>query len=91
MSAAIEKVAFPVAVLMMVLLGNWEGIFITIGAETLLTVTALVIAMKGQRLEYLVKGIAVTPIRYALLAWELVTIARFASDLWLTRNRRWRK
>ncbi len=91
MSAAIEKVAFPVAILMMALVGNWEGVFVTIGGETFLTLTALVIAMKGQRLEYLVKGLAVTPIRYALLAWELVTIARFASDLWLTRNRRWRK
>jgi hypothetical protein len=75
----------------MVLIQNWEGVLITVGAETFLTLTALVIAMKGQRLEYLFKGIAVTPIRYALLAWELVTIARFAADLWLTRNRRWRK
>jgi hypothetical protein len=91
MSAAIEKVAFPTVLLAMVLLANWEGVLITIGAETFLTVTALVIAMKGHRLEYFFKGIAVTPIRYALLACELVTIARFASDLWLTRDRRWRK
>jgi len=44
-----------------------------------------------QRLEYLVKGIAVTPVRYALLVFELVTIARFAVDMWVTGNRRWRK
>ena len=43
--------------------------------------TALVAVMKGQRLHYLFKGIAVTPIRYALLASELVTIGRFASDM----------
>jgi hypothetical protein len=91
MSSAIEKVGFPTVLLAMVLIQNWEGVLITVGAETFLTLTALVIAMKGQRLEYLFKGIAVTPIRYALLAWELVTIARFAADLWLTRNRRWRK
>jgi hypothetical protein len=50
------------------------------------SVIALVIVMKGRRLEYVVKGIAVTPIRYALLVSELVTIARFASDMWLTGN-----
>lgn len=91
MSSAIEKVGFPTALLAMVLIQNWEGVLITVGTETFLTLAALVIAMKGQRFEYLFKGIAVTPIRYALLAWELVTIARFATDLWLTRNRRWRK
>ena len=77
--------------LAMALLGNWEGLLITVCAETLLTVTALTIAMKDQRLEFFVKGIAVTPIRYALLASEFVTIGRFASDLWVTKNRRWRK
>ena len=91
MSSAVEKVGFPTVLLVMALLGNWEGLLITVCAETVLTVAALVIAMKDQRLEYLVKGIAVTPIRYALLATEFVTIARFASDLWVTKNRKWRK
>ena len=91
MSSAVEKIGFPTVLLMTVLFGNWEGLLITIAAETLITVTALVVVMKNQRLEYLVKGIAVTPIRYALVASELVTIARFASDMWVTKNRRWRK
>ena len=90
-ASAVEKVLFPTALLTMALLGNWEGLLIAIGVETLLSVIALVIAMKHQRLEYLAKGIAVAPIRYALLALELVTIARFATDLWLTKNRSWRK
>jgi hypothetical protein len=47
--------------------------------------------MKGRRMEMLLKGIAVTPVRYALLGSELITIARFASDLWITKNRKWRK
>ena len=91
MSSAVEKIGFPAVLLAMALLGNWEGLLITVCAETLLTTAALMIAMKGQRLEYLVKSIAVTPIRYALLVTEFVTIARFASDLWVTKNRRWRK
>jgi hypothetical protein len=47
--------------------------------------------MKRRRLEYIAKTILVTPIRYALLGFELVTIGRFAADLWLTGNRKWRK
>jgi glycosyltransferase involved in cell wall biosynthesis len=91
MSSAVEKVGFPTVLLIMVLLQNWEGLLITVAAEMFIAVTALVVVMKNQRLEYLIKGIAVTPIRYALLASELFTLGRFASDMWLTRNRRWRK
>ncbi len=91
LASSVEKIAFPTVMLLMLVFRNWEGLLITVGAETLLAVVALMLVMKGQRLEYLVKGIAVTPVRYALLAFELLTIARFASDLWLTGNRRWRK
>ena len=91
LSSAVEKIGLPTVLLLMVVFRNWEGLAITIGAETILTVAALVVVTQGRRLEFLIKGIAVTPIRYALVAAELVTIARFASDLWLTRNRRWRK
>jgi hypothetical protein len=90
-SSALEKIAFPTILLVMVLLGNWEGLLITVAAETLIIVAALMFVMKNQRLEYLVKGVAVIPIRYALTAFELVTIARFATDLWVTGNRKWRK
>jgi len=91
LSSAVEKIGFPVVMLAMALLQNWEGMLITIGAETLIAVVALMIVMKGRRLEFLVKGIAVTPVRYGLLAYELVTIARFTSDMWITGNRSWRK
>jgi hypothetical protein len=91
LAAATEKIGFSVAMLAMTLLGNWEGVVVTVAAETGITVAVLMVVMKGRRLEYFLKGIAVTPVRYALLAWELVTIARFASDMWLTGNRSWRK
>jgi glycosyltransferase involved in cell wall biosynthesis len=91
LASSVEKIAFPTVVLLTLIFRNWEGLLITIGAETWLAVMALTFVMKGQRLEYFAKGIAVTPLRYALLAFEMVTIARFASDLWLTGNRRWRK
>jgi glycosyltransferase involved in cell wall biosynthesis len=91
MGAAIEKVLFPTILLGMMLVGNWHGVALTVVIETLICLTALVAITKGRRLEYLAKGLAVTPIRYALIASEVVTLSRFASDLWLTKNRKWRK
>ena len=89
--SAVEKVFFPTVLLILIILRQWEGLAITVGAETAVCVGALVLVMKGQRLEYLLKGLAVTPIRYALLASELITIAWFAFDVWVTKNRKWRK
>ncbi len=91
MGAAIEKIFFPTLLLGMALVGNWHGVRLTVIIETLICVTALVAVTRGRRFEYLVKGLAVTPIRYALIASDLVTLTRFASDLWLTGNRKWRK
>ena len=89
--SAIEKVFFPTTLLMMVILRYWEALAVTVAFETLICITALALVMKGQRLQYVVKGIAVTPIRYALLGSELITMGRFATDLWITNNRKWRK
>ena len=90
MSAA-EKVFFPTTLLIMLILRHWEALAVTVACETAVCVAALMFVMKGRRLEFLLKGIAVTPVRYALLGSELVTIGRFASDLWITKNRKWRK
>ena len=89
--SAVEKVFFPTALLIMLLVRNWEGLAVTIAAETLITVAVLALIMKGHRLEYIAKGLAVVPIRYGLMTSELVTFARFGKDLWITNNRKWRK
>ena len=89
--SAIEKVMFPTALLIMLILGAWEALVVTVAAETVIALTALVIVSRGQRLEYLFKGLLFAPMRYALLVFDAVTIARFTSDLWITRNRKWRK
>jgi hypothetical protein len=31
------------------------------------------------------------PLRYGLIVQEVLTIGRFAMDLWVTGNRKWRK
>jgi glycosyltransferase involved in cell wall biosynthesis len=89
--SAIEKVFFPTTLLIMVILRWWEVLAVTVACETAICVAALAFVMKGRRIECVLKGVAVTPIRYALLGSELITIGRFASDLWITKNRKWRK
>jgi hypothetical protein len=89
--SAIEKIFFPTTLLIMVIHRSWEALAVTIAAETVLCMMALAIVMKGQRLQYALKAAAATPIRYALIASELVTIGRFATDLWITKDRSWRK
>ena len=91
LAGAIEKVFFPVALLIMLLLREWEALWVTVAAESLIALVALVLVTRGQRLEYFFKGLAVVPVRYVLIASELVTVARFATDLWITKNRNWRK
>jgi glycosyltransferase involved in cell wall biosynthesis len=90
MSAA-EKVFFPTSLVIMLILRWWEALAVTVACETAICIAALAFVMKGRRLEYIFKAIAVTPIRYALIGSELITIGRFASDLWITNNRKWRK
>jgi len=89
--SAVEKVFFPFALLIMLIYGSWEALAVTVAAETAVCTMALALVMKGKRLEYAVKAVAATPIRYALIGTELITIGRFATDLWITRNRSWRK
>jgi glycosyltransferase involved in cell wall biosynthesis len=89
--SAIEKVFFPTSLLIMVILQWWEELAVTVAAETAVCVMALFIVMKGRRLEYALKALAITPIRYALLGLDLLTMGRFVTDLWLTNDRRWRK
>ncbi|KZC41689.1 UNVERIFIED_ORG: glycosyl transferase family 2, partial [Rhodanobacter sp. FW104-R5] len=89
--SAIEKVGFPTALIVMPLLRMWEPLLITVLAESLLSLMVLVVISKGERWKAFGKSLLVTPLRYALILTEVVTIGRFASDLWITRNRKWRK
>jgi len=90
-TAAVEKVFFPAALVMMLILGHWEAFWVTVACESVIGLTAVVLVTKGSRTQYLFKGLAIIPIRYALMASEVVTLGRFATDLWITNNRKWRK
>jgi glycosyltransferase involved in cell wall biosynthesis len=89
--SAFEKVAFPTVLLIMILLRLWVPLAITLAAETAIATGILVTVAKEHRVGYLFKGLLVTPLRYGVLFFDLVTIGRFAADLWIFRSRRWRK
>jgi len=88
---ALEKVGFPTALIIMVILRMWEPLAVTVLAEMIVSLTVLFVGSKGQRFSSLLKGIAVTPVRYVLIVADTFTMARFAIDLWITGNRKWRK
>ncbi|MEW6444747.1 MAG: glycosyltransferase family 2 protein [Pseudomonadota bacterium] len=90
MSAA-EKVFFPTAIIIMALLQWWEALVITLIAETVLSVGLMAALTKTERFRTIFKGLLMTPVRYLSLLYDMVTISRFAADLWLTGNRNWRK
>ena len=89
--SAFEKIGFPTAVIILVLLKMWEPLAVTIAAEVLLSTFVLTLVSKGERMRGFFNALLVTPLRYALMAWDVVTICRFAADLWITGNRKWRK
>lgn len=88
---AAEKIGFPTALIIMVALRMWEPLAVTMIAEMIVSLTVLVVTSKGQRLSMLLKGLIVTPVRYALMVADTFTMLRFAIDLWITGNRKWRK
>ncbi len=45
----------------------------------------------GGRTKFILEGIAAIPIRYASLLVDLVALFKFASDIWIFRNKKWRK
>ena len=88
----IEKTFFPATLLIMMILGMWYILAITVAIETTISVVLLTSnSDKGQRLNYFFKGILATPMRYASIMFDLYTMARFAVDIWITREKGWRK
>lgn len=97
-----EKVFFPTALLIMILLRLWEPLLVTLVFETgvSLLILGLVARTPGRTRfymsrprgwKYILKGLAVLPIRYLSLFYDLVTITVFALQIWVFNDRSWRK
>ena len=90
-STACEKLSYPTFIVICVILQLWVPLLITCAAET--TIYAFIIALmhKNHRIKNAIKAILFMPIRYSQIMFDLVVIGKFTCDLWITKNRRWRK
>lgn len=90
-AALVEKVTFPFVFLLMMIFGFWEALLITVLAEVLLFSLVIATMYKKHRIRNFLTSILVAPVRYFFLLYDTVIIANFVKDLWITRNRKWRK
>jgi hypothetical protein len=88
--AVFEKVSLPLFLAAMIAHRSWDVLGVTLLVEVLTFTLLLAAFERERRLEYVAKGLLVTPLRYASLLFELVVLSGFLRDL-LTRNRNWRK
>jgi glycosyltransferase involved in cell wall biosynthesis len=90
-TTAFEKLSFPAFIIIMALVHFWEPLLITLVAEVLLYTSLITFLHQSQRVKNFFKAILFTPIRYSQILFDVVVIARLMIDLWITKNRRWRK
>ena len=89
--SAFEKISLPTVLIIMAIMRWWEPLMVTVLAEVLLSTLILAWISRGDWWKAIFKSILLAPLRYALVLQEIVTIARFAFDLWVSGNRKWRK
>lgn len=89
--SAFEKISLPTVLIVMAILRMWEALLVTMLAEVLLSTLILVWITPEARFRAFLKSIFLAPVRYALIVQETFTIGRFAFDLWVSGNRKWRK
>ena len=87
----LEKVTFPIILIGLIVMRLWEPLLITVALETSFTICILMYLAKGHRVEYFFKALISTPIRYGLVFVDSVTFLIFLSDVFIFRNRKWRK
>jgi glycosyltransferase involved in cell wall biosynthesis len=90
-ASAVEKIYFPTALLIMILSQSWRALGVTLLVETALALAILTIIAKGRRLEYFLKGIVISPLRYLPILFDLATITLFFLDVRVFKNNNWRK
>lgn len=88
--AAVERIGYPAALGVLLVLGQWSALAAVVAAESLLALGVLAAtAPPGRRRPALLQGMLVAPLRYPLILAELFTLLHFAAQLWLTGQRRW--
>lgn len=87
----LEKVAYPTFLIALILLRKWEILLITLAAELFFYSVVISTIYKKNRIKNFFKAILLNPVRYSVVLFDLVVIINFMLDLWITKNRNWRK
>ncbi|MFP7725802.1 glycosyltransferase [Lysobacter sp. D1-1-M9] len=74
---AIEKIAFPLGLLLLAASGWWLALALIIAAECLLSLGVLLAVSPSAPARTLLKGVLTIPLRYGLMLVELVTVVDF--------------
>lgn len=90
-TTVLEKVTFPTFLIAIILLRQWEILWITFCAEVIFYALVIACISKKNRVKNFFKAIIFSPIRYSIIIFDLVVIANFMLELWITKNRSWRK
>ena len=90
-TTACEKLSYPTFILIFMILGFWTPLLITLLAEVALYTFVITLMHKNHRIRNFFKAILYTPIRYSQIMFDLLVAGRLMIDLWVTKNRRWRK
>jgi glycosyltransferase involved in cell wall biosynthesis len=87
---ALERVGYPVTLLVLGVAGAWGAFTVVAALEILGTLLVSACgAPGGRRVRAVLGTVLATPVRYALIAVELVAVLSFALLLWPARRLRW--
>ncbi len=87
---ALERIGYPVVLLVLGFNGWWIALALTAGAEIALTVAVSAwLARPGRRLARALWALLATPPRYALIALQPIAMLWFAGGFWLAGQHRW--
>ncbi len=86
-----EKLAFPTIMIIFVILGLWKAFAFTLLAELTIYTFVIVLLHRRNRFKDALKSIAYTPVRYSILLLDIYVIVNFVKDIWITKNREWKK
>lgn len=90
-AALFEKISYPNIIIIMMIIGWWKILGITLGIEIGIYIICILLMYKKNKFLNLLKALFLSPIRYAYLLWDTYIILNFTKDIWITRNRKWKK
>ncbi len=89
-SAILEKASYTFILWGLVVISAWWSLAATITLDMIFFTLFLTVFSTGRRLEFAVKGVLSTPLRYGMMVLDVVVLAQFLFDL-ATGRRDWRK